>query len=232
MTSAAPVTWQAIRDEALRRIRERDWTPGERIPDEAVLASELGCARATVNRALRQLAAEGFLERRRKGGTRVPLTPVRKATFEIPIIRLDVEGRGQVHGYRLLAREETTPPDEVAAALRLGAGQRFLHLRALHTADGAPFCFEDRWLNPATPGAERADFETVSANEWLVREVAFSGGGIAFLALPADEGLAGLLGCAVGEALFAVERTTRAGALPITFVRLPYAPGYRMDTSI
>jgi GntR family transcriptional regulator, histidine utilization repressor len=47
----------------------------------------LGCARATVNRALRDLAEAGLLERRRKGGTRVPLTPVRKATFEIAIIR-------------------------------------------------------------------------------------------------------------------------------------------------
>lgn len=232
MTSAVPVTWQAIRDEALRRIRDREWPPGDRIPDEADLAREFGCARATVNRALRQLAGEGFLERRRKGGTRVPLTPVRKATFEIPIIRLDVEGRGQTHGYRLLTRETALPPEEVARALRLGAGQRFLHLSALHTADGVPFCIEDRWLNPATPGVERADLETISANEWLVREVAFSGGGIAFLALPADEGLAGLLRCAVGEALFAVERTTWAGAVPITFVRLTYGPGYRMDTSI
>ncbi len=229
---AAPVTWQAIRDEALRRIRDREWPPGDRIPDEADLAREFGCARATVNRALRQLAEEGFLERRRKGGTRVPLTPVRKATFEIPIIRLDVEGRGQVHGYRLLTRETAVPPVEVAGALRLGAGQEFLHLRALHTADGVPFCFEDRWLNPVTPGVGDADFAAISANEWLVREVAFSGGGIAFFALRADRVLAGVLGCEAGEALFGVERTTWAGSMPITAVRLTYAPGYRMDTLI
>jgi DNA-binding GntR family transcriptional regulator len=83
------VTWQAIQAEALRRIRDREWKPGEAIPHEAELAGEFGCARATVNRALRELAEAGLLERRRKAGTRVSLNPVRKATFEIPIIRQD-----------------------------------------------------------------------------------------------------------------------------------------------
>ncbi len=72
-------TWQSIRAEGLRRIHDGLWAPGARIPDEADLAGEFGCARATVNRALRSLAEDGFLERRRKGGTRVALTPVRKA---------------------------------------------------------------------------------------------------------------------------------------------------------
>lgn len=119
-----PVTWQTIQNEALRRIRDREWKPGQMIPHEADLAEELGCARATVNRALRELAAAGFLERRRKAGTRVALNPVRKATFDIPIIRHDVEGRGAKHGYRLLDRAMRTTPAEIlreAAAAAEGA---------------------------------------------------------------------------------------------------------------
>lgn len=228
-----PVTWQTIQNEALRRIREREWKPGEMIPHEAALAEELGCARATVNRALRELAAAGFLERRRKAGTRVALNPVRKATFDIPIIRRDVEGRGARHGYRLLEQGEAEAPGAITQMLRLPARTRLVHVAALHLADDAPFCLEDRWINPpAVPGLETADLSAISANEWLVRNVTLSGGGIAFFALPADERLAALLACDSGAALFAVERTTWAGAVPITAVTLTYAPGYRMTTAI
>ena len=228
-----PVTWQAIQNEALRRIREREWKPGEMIPHEAELAAELGCARATVNRALRELAAAGFIERRRKAGTRVALNPVRKATFDIPIIRRDVEGRGAVHDYRLLERAFAAAPAPVTATLRLPAKTRLLHVAALHLADGAPFCLEDRWLNPAAvPGIEAADLSAVSANEWLVRNVTLSGGDIEFFAMQADARLAAVLACAEGAALFAIDRTTWTGAMPITAVRLTYAPGYRMVTAI
>jgi GntR family histidine utilization transcriptional repressor len=230
---AQPVTWQTIQNEALRRIREREWKPGEMIPHEAALAEELGCARATVNRALRELAAAGFLERRRKAGTRVALNPVRKATFDIPIIRHDVEGRGAAHGYRLLERKEAEAPAGVTAMLRQPARTRLVHVAALHLADGAPFCVEDRWINPqAVPTLGEADFSGLSANEWLVQNVTLSGGSIAFFALPADARLAALLGCSAGAALFRVERTTWAGAVPITAVTLTYAPGYRMTTAI
>lgn len=228
-----PVTWQAIQNEALRRIREREWKPGEMIPHEAELATELGCARATVNRALRELAAAGFIERRRKAGTRVALNPVRKAIFDIPIIRRDVEGRGAVHGYRLLERTFAAAPAPVTDRLRLPARTRLLHVAALHLADGAPFCLEDRWLNPAAaPGVEEADLSAVSANEWLVRNITLTGGGIEFFAMPADARLAAILACAAGAALFAIDRTTWTGATPITAVRLAYAPGYRMVTAI
>ena len=214
--------WQDVRDEALRRIRARLWAPGERIPDEAALAEELGCARATVNRALRDLAEAGLLERRRKGGTRVPLTPVRKATFAIAIIRQDIEARGQEPGYRLLHdRIEPAPP---ALRARMGDGP-LRHVTALHTADGAGFCLEDRWLNPAV--AEGVSFETLSANEWLVGNVSFAEGTLAFLAVSATPDLARALDCREGEALLALDRETR-GEAPITCVRLVYAPGHRV----
>ena len=229
----AATTWQAVQAEALRRIRAREWPPGSRIPDEEDLARELGCARATVNRALRDLAEAGLLERRRKAGTHVALTPVRKATFEIPIIRQDVESRGLAPGYRLLSRAMDPAPDDMTRLLRLPADTPLLHVRALHLADGAAFCLEDRWINPAAaPGVASADLSAVSANEWLVRNTAFSGGDIDFGAVAADAATAALLGCAPGAALFEIGRTTWAGAQPITAVRLTYAPGYRMRTAI
>ena len=69
--------WEAIHANVLQRIRTREWGPGALIPTEEALAREFGCARATVSRALREVAAAGLLERRRKAGTRVALQPVR-----------------------------------------------------------------------------------------------------------------------------------------------------------
>ena len=87
--------WQSVQEEGLRRIHARVWKPGDLIPNEVDLALEFGCARTTVNRALRSLAESGLLDRRRKAGTRVAAQPVAKATLDITVIRMEVEGRGQ-----------------------------------------------------------------------------------------------------------------------------------------
>ena len=55
----------------LGRIRGGELAPGDTVPGEAALAGEFGCARVTVNRALRELAEAGVVERRRRAGTRV-----------------------------------------------------------------------------------------------------------------------------------------------------------------
>lgn len=232
MTLEPGMTWQAVRDEVLRRIRAREWPPGAPIPHEAELARDLGCARATVNRALRDVADAGLIERRRRAGTRVALHPVRRAKFEIPVIRMEIEGRGLAHDYRLVLREEAVPTGEVRARMETGA-RPLLHLVGLHLADGRPHALEDRWIDTgAVPDAAAADFTRISPNEWLVLNVPFEGGDIAFSAAPASPPEAEALGCAPGDALFVTERTTLRGGRPLTTVRLVFAPGYRMHTTI
>lgn len=223
--------WEEIRDEVLARIRRRDWPPGALIPREEALAAEFGCARATVNRALGELAREGVLERRRKAGTRVAIRPVRKATLDISVIRQEVEGRGQVYGFQLLEQIVGAAPVPVTSRLGLAPGARLLRLKTVHLADGRPFMVEDRWLNPAVLPDPIPDFSKVTANEWLVAHVPFTTGDIAFSAeTAADE--AAVLGVAPGAALFVIDRTTWDGDRPVTWVRLAYAPGYRMQTMI
>jgi len=224
MTEPQLRSWQAVQAEVLRRIHAREWVPGQTIPGEVALARQFGCARATVNRALQALAEAGMLERRRKAGTRVALNPVSKATVEIPLIRQEIEARGAEHGYRLTARH-------IGAHPLLGA--RALHLTALHCADEAPFVLEERAINLAVlPAAEHADFETVSANEWLLRTAPYTAGDIAFSAQAAGAEAAARLGTVSGMPVFVVDRTTWDGDAAITTVRLTYAPGYRIRTGI
>lgn len=226
------LTWQSLRAEALRRIRDSEWLPGEQIPHEAELAQEFGCARATVNRALRDLAEAGYLERKRKGGTRVALTPVRKATFEISIIRQDVEARGQVYGYRLLSdRVDAHVPAKIREALGLTSTVPLRHIRALHLANGKPYCLEQRWLNPAMIDPKQR-FDAISANEWLVRNLPLARGAFCLYAINADAEMAALLDCATGAALFSIDRATFSDTQPITAVTLTYASGFQMQTDL
>jgi GntR family transcriptional regulator, histidine utilization repressor len=224
--------WEDIRAEVLRRIRARDWQPGAQIPTEEDLAVEFGVARATVNRALRDLAEAGVLERRRKAGTRVAALPVRKATLDIPVIRQEIEARGQTHSFQVLKQTFMEPPVPVASRLGLPPGIKLLYLETLHLADGKPFAFETRWLNSEILPRPMPDFQSLSANEWLVAHVAYVTGDIAFTAEGAGAREAAVLGVPVGAALFITERMTWTAESPITFVRLAHAPGYRVQTLV
>ena len=150
MTTADPSGWRALRKTIHRRILDGTYGPGTRLPRDADLAQELGCARTTVQRAMRALADEGLIERRRRGGTRVRAHPVTRATFDIPVVREEVAASGRAYGYRLVGREISEAPQAIAAAMGLAAPERMLRAQALHLADGQPFMYEDRWISLAT----------------------------------------------------------------------------------
>lgn len=221
--------WEDIRAEVLARIRSKAWPLGTLIPGEEALAQDFGVARATVNRALSELARSGVLERKRKAGTRVAALPVRKATLDIPVIRAEVEARGEVYGLRLLLCDLAKPPVPVLARLGQDVGE-MLHIETLHLASGRGFAQEDRWLNPAILPTPLPDFAAISANEWLVAQISYASGDISFAAEPASDAAAAALGIAQGSAVFVTERCTWAPDAPITWVRLVHAPGYRLST--
>ena len=225
--------WEDVRAEVLRRIRARVWGPGVVIPGEEALAVEFGVARATVNRALRDLAEAGLLERRRKAGTRVAMLPVRKATLEISIIRQEVEARGESYSFAVLDQKILGLSLPIASRMGVAEGQQMCFVETLHLAAGRPFAHEVRWLNPGVfPGGVVPDFGAVSANEWLVQNIAYATGDIAFSAEAAGIREAEALAIASGTAVFVTERTTWAAEAPITFVRLVHAPGYRLQTMV
>lgn len=225
--------WQSVQEEVLRRIHAREWKPGDLIPNEADLAAEFGCARATVNRALRTVADSGLLDRRRKAGTRVALQPVAKATIDISIIRHEIEARGQKYGYQLVHRQIAVPPAPISAAMEIAPKARILHLCALHLADDRPYAVEDRWINTAqVPAARTAPFDRLSGNEWLLANTPYTHGEISFSAATAIGTDAGLLACAEGDAVFVIDRLTWDHSVAVTKVRLTFAPGHQLRTAL
>lgn len=231
MAASSSHSWQSLEQELRQRIQSRVWQRGELIPNEMDLAKEFGCARATVNRALRHLAEQGLLDRKRKAGTRVTLHPVRKATLHISIVRKEIEERNQDYGYVLIAKTERVPPRDVRDRMNVGDAEGLLKVEALHLADGKPFLYEDRWVNlAAIPEIKQADLNQISANEWLVVNAPFTTGLIAFSAMNATRKVADVLKVAENTALLLLERTTWDNDVAITDARMIYADGYSMRT--
>lgn len=226
------MTFRDVKADVLSKITQGTWAPGSLIPNEIQLAATYGCARATVNRAMRELADDGIIERRRKAGTRVRMAPVRQARFDIPVIRREIEEHGADYRYALVSSTVQDAPDWLRARLKLEVVSKIIHLICMHYENGMPYQFEDRWINLAMlPAAEQADFSEVGPNEWLVATIPFSNAEMSFSAAVADQALADHLGCQVGDPLFTTERSTWWQGQAITYVRLSFQSGYRMTTS-
>lgn len=226
-------THQAISHSIRNRITSGEWAPGAVMPGEIELADEYGCARTTVNRALRTLADDGLIERKRRAGTRVREIPIRKAKLEIQVIRLEIESSGVPYRPHLLLRQTARAPAHIAARLNLQSGEEALHLQTVHLADGRAYAYEDRWVNiHAAPDIIDAPFDEISANEWLVRQIPYSDCDIEFAACNADASIAQILNIAEGDALFTLERTTRHNNELITTVKIYYPPGYKLRSGL
>ncbi len=227
------MSWQEVRHEVLRRIEAQEWRRGELIPGEMELAEHFGCARVTVNRALRQLSDEGFVTRKRKAGTRVALNRVQKATLSIPIIREEVEAAGKLYGHELIRKQIGSPPAAFAGETGVAGKRSWLHLRTMHYADRKPYLYETRWVNLETvPKISDVDFAMISANEWLVQNIPVTDSRFAFSAATLKKTEAKLLRAGVGDAALCVERATWNLKGPITSVRQTYRPGHKFQTVI
>lgn len=224
-------TYRDIKSDIMEKILAGDWPPGSLIPNEQDLAVSYGVARATVNRAMRELVEEGIVERKRKVGTKVRETPVRQMRFDIPLVRTEISDQGASYRYALVRSEILVPPDWQRAQLNLNPGTEVLHLIAMHFADGRPYQLEDRWINlAATPAARDIDFAVISPNEWLVQQVPFSNVEVSFSACSADREQALLLNCQQGDALLRIERQTEWQGQIVTSVSLLYNRDHRMTT--
>jgi GntR family transcriptional regulator, histidine utilization repressor len=223
------ISFRDIKVEVFRRIRAGEYGPGDLIPGEVELAAEFGCARATVNRAMQELSDDGIIDRRRKGGSRVKLAPDRQVKFDIPIIRTEIEAKGFEYSYELISSRVEKAPDWLKTRLKIEDSPLVRHVQCLHRANGAPFQFEDRWINlKAVPRAELADFSIRGPNEWLVSEVPYTNAEIRFSATAAEAFVATHLNTSTGHPIFLSERTTWLVGVPVTNVRLYFASAYEM----
>ena len=223
-------TWQAVQSEILRRIRTGEWVAGQLIPTEHQLAAELGCARATINRAMSQLAQDGILQRRRRVGTRVSDTRVPEAGAEAMPIRTEVEATGAVYAYHLAGQVAVAAPEDIAAIMHVPQAERLIRYRAVITADDEPYCVEVGYL--AQRGAAQLTEEMLQAAEpleWMRQSVDQISGRLEILATRLTGECAVELGAEKGLPVLTLDRTLWCDGRALSHSRRVYPPGHRVS---
>ncbi|MHA1523302.1 MAG: histidine utilization repressor [Alphaproteobacteria bacterium] len=227
-------TYARIKRDILAKIRQGEWCDGHRIPSEMELTRTFDCSRMTVHRALRELASEGVVTRRRRAGTRVTLEGGRNVLLEIARTDKLITDLGHDYRYELVARARGPADAEARAKFGSGAQGDVLKLVCLHYANEKPFQLEERWINlEAVPSAGDADFTKTPPGTWLLRAIPWSDAEQIISAQPAAAGEAKLLDVELGAALLVIERRTWLDRAIVTFARLSH-PGsvYHLKTTL
>lgn len=218
-SAASP--YLTIKNDLLAQIRAGQLRPGDAVPHEETIAQNYGVARATVHRALRELAEEGFVERKRRAGTRVAAAGGRTTKVDIALVRTEIERTGAPYRFEIVSRNVVQNDAFAQRILRVSATQPVLHLEVLHYAGERPHQLEERWINlDVVPSARDQEFTDSNPNEWLIATMPYAEAEHKFSALNANAHQALALGVPEGEALFVIERRTALDAKTITYVRM------------
>ncbi len=203
------------------------WAPGALMPSEAELVAMFGVSRMTVNRALRELQAEGLVVRTQGVGTfAAPLHKV-SSTLTIRDLHEEVRERGHRHDAVVnLQRPEAAPP-ALAAQLGVAPGSEVFHTLIVHFENGVPLQCEDRYVNPAcAPGYLGHDFTRTTPTQVLFETTALWRAQYSIEAARPTAQEARLLQVAPDEPCLVVVRRTFTRDAAITIARLVH-PGSR-----
>jgi GntR family histidine utilization transcriptional repressor len=210
-----------------QHISSGEWRPGDPVPSEATLMQQFGISRMTVNRALRELTAEGMVTRVQGSGTFVAELHRIASNLTIRDIQEEVVERGHVHGARVLLSQSEKAGVDLAKSLGLRTGAKVFHTVLVHLENGVPIQYEDRYVNPAAaPDYLKTDFTQITPTRHLLTEAPLTEASYSIEAcLPTPE-QAKHLDIGAREACLAMVRRTVSGAHVASVVRLVY-PGSR-----
>jgi GntR family transcriptional regulator, histidine utilization repressor len=216
--------WQQIRRALIKPIAEGAWPPDTKIPKEIELIERYGAARMTVHRALRSLAAEGLVTRKRRFGTVVAARPPERPVLEIWDIGGEVQRFGGAYAFEILDRARVDA-DPRGAPLGAPTGTPLEWILLRHFSDGEPLQIEERLINLAiAPRAADESFTDTPPGTWLVANVPWTDAEHIITAEGASPEMARRLDIATGTACLVVERRTWTEGEPITWARLVH-PG-------
>ena len=203
------------------------WPAGALMPSEAELVAQFGVSRMTVNRALRELQAEGLVERTQGVGTFAAQLHKVSSTLTIADLHEEIVGRGHHHESRVHLQQREPANAQLAAQLGVTAGSAVFHTLIVHLESGVPLQCEDRYVNPAVaPHYLQADFTRITPTLELFNTTALWRAQYSIEADQATPHEAQLLGVPANTACLIMVRRTFTREAPITIARLVH-PGKR-----
>jgi GntR family histidine utilization transcriptional repressor len=220
--------YERIRRYVLKGIGSGAWPDGVRIPSEHELVELFGVSRMTVNRALRELTAEGILVRLQGIGTfAAKLTKAQSTLLKTQDISEEIKLRGHRHSCQILTLQKRKPSVEVLERLELPANSAVFHSVIVHRENDVPVQLEERFVNPViAPHYLKQDFTTITTHRYLVDCAAITEIEHIIHAVMPDARESKLLRTGPNEPCLLLLRRTWSGRMTATFSRFIY-PGDR-----
>ena len=219
--------YEQVKAHIRQRIGSGEWRPGDTVPSEAALIQQFSISRMTANRALRELAAEGLVDRVQGSGTRVAQLHRISSRLTIRDIHEEVAERGHVHTTRVLlvAREKASA--ELAGSLGVRTGASIFHTVLVHLENSVPIQYEDRYVNPAAaPDYLDTDFTQTSPTLHLLQNAPLTEASYSIEACTPSAEEARELAIKRSDPCLVMMRRTVSGANVASVARLVY-PGSR-----
>ncbi|WP_417842815.1 histidine utilization repressor [Thalassospira sp.] len=208
-----------------RNVISGHWVSGQQIPTEMELVRVFRASRMTVNRALRELVAEGVLTRTRGAGTYVADRKGQSPILEIRAIDRDIRARGHRHDSEIITFDTVAADAPLATRFGLTPGAPLCHFVCLHREENVPVQVEDRWVNlAAAPTFAQQDFRDITAAAWLLANAPYSDAQHLIEAIAADNTTAKRLDIAHGAPCLVLHRRTWFHGTPITVAKFTH-PG-------
>jgi GntR family histidine utilization transcriptional repressor len=219
--------YQAIKRSIADGIATRLYVPGQVLPSEHELCRTFGVARMTVNRAMRELAAEQLIRRVPGVGTFVADPPAESSLIELRNIADELAQRGHTHSAQVFALAAIAATADIADPFDIPPGAPLYHSAILHFENGRPIQFEDRLVNPAVaPDYLDQDFTRITSNEYLMKVAPLQEVAHTVQAIPAPPAIAARLALEAAEPCLLVTRRTWSHGQLAALTTLHY-PGSR-----
>lgn len=160
----------AIKNYILQKIHSGEAEPESKIESENELAARFDVSRLTVQRAIRDLTAEGYLTRIQGAGTFVAPRTTQFSLLEVRDIGEQSRAMGHVSTTEVLLQRRVKATDHVAAMLEVPVGKEVFQALLLQRSDGEPLAIEERWLRcEVFPDFLDQNFEKSSIYSYLSR---------------------------------------------------------------
>ncbi len=211
------------------KIQSGEWQQNQRVPSELEMVKALGVSRMTVNRALRELTAEGVLTRQQGVGTFVAEKKAHSALFEVHSIAEEITARGHVHRAEQLQLEAGRASVEEAMMLGVRTNHPIFRSVILHFENDLPIQLEERIVNAdLAPDYDQQDFTHRTAYEYLTSVAPLSEGEHLVEAVLPTPFECQKLSVSSSEPCLQIKRRTWSGEDIVTAARLLH-PGMRFQ---
>jgi len=217
--------YEQVKTHVLKLINGGELHPHDRVPSEHELVRTLGVSRMTANRALRELADDGYLVRLAGVGTFVADSRPHSDVLRVRNIADEIRARGHTHSAKVITLEAVEADRRLVERLEVRPGDKLFHSLILHLESGQPIQLEDRYVCPQlAPDYLDMDFTKITPNVYLTKVAPLhTAEHIIRASLPTQK-IRRLLKMEKNEPCLVIRRRTWSGGRPVSLAELSH-PG-------